>query len=308
MKRCGGVVLGGLLILALMAGTGCTYVQRGAALGAGGGALVGGIWAANAGILSAGEGAAVGAAAGGLVGALAGDQFRQKKIDELNAEIDNLNAQIAAKEGLISQKDDSLKQLQEDLARKEKELNDQLQQLALMNQKVSDKDTQMSALKSDYDNKLRDLKSMEDQLRELEVQLQKSPKGLELTLLNEVLFASGSDELTSRGISVLNQVAAIIRQHFPEKGILVEGHTDDVEIKQSGWKSNWELGAARSLSVLHYLVDQQNFPPAEMGAITYSKYRPVVANSTDDARAKNRRAVIVILPDVEQNYKNFMAE
>lgn len=315
MRRCGGLVLGGLLIIVLALGGGCTYVQRGAAIGAGGGAIVGGLIASTNGILNAGEGAAVGAAGGGLVGALIGDQFQQKKVDELKAEIDNLRSQIAAKDDLISQKDKSLDQLQQELAQKEDQLRKYLQQLSAKDQQLAQKDKeltqkdqQLEQLKRDYEEKLKNIKSMEDKLRELEVQLEQTPKGLELTMLGSALFASGKDELTSEGKTLLDQVAQIIKQHFPNKEILVEGHTDAEEIKYSGWKSNWELGAARALAVLHYLVDNHGFNPAKMSAITYSKYRPVADNETPEGRQKNRRAVVVILPEVKKEYKQFGSE
>ncbi|MCD6385303.1 OmpA family protein [Candidatus Sumerlaeota bacterium] len=315
MKTGGGLVLGGLLMLVLMLGVGCTYVQRGAAIGAGGGAIVGGLIASTNGILNAGEGAAVGAAGGGLAGALIGDQFQQKKVNELKAEIDNLRSQIAAKDELVSQKDKSLEKLQRELAQKENQLRNYLQQLSekdrllsAKDQQLSQKDRQLAQLKRDYEEKLKNIKSMEDKLKELEVKLEQTPKGLELTMLGSALFASGKDELTSEGKTLLNKVAQIVKQHFPNKEILVEGHTDSQEIKYSGWKSNWELGAARALAVLHYLVDTQGFNPAKMSAITYSKYRPVADNETPEGRQQNRRAVVIILPEVKKSYKHFASE
>ena len=166
----------------------------------------------------------------------------------------------------------------------------------------------MNQMKNEYEQQIKNLKSMEDKLKELEVQLKSTPKGLELTILNELLFASGSAEITPEGQKLLDQVAQIVRDHFPDKQVLCEGHTDSEEINVSGWKSNWELGAHRALGVLHYLVDNHEFDPADMSAITYSKYRPVADNTTDEGRAKNRRAVLLILPEVDREYKRFMAE
>ncbi len=308
MKTCGGRIMGVVLLVVLALASGCTYVQRGAAIGAGGGAVVGGVLASTQGILSAGEGAAVGAAAGGLAGALTGDQFRAKKAEELKAEVENLKAQIEAKEELASKKDSDLQKLQAELDEKEQQLNQQLSKIAQMNKDLSQKDQQLAQVKRDYEQKLSEVQSMEDKLRELEVKLQQTPEGLELTILNELLFASGSDEITSKGRTLLNQVAEIIREHFPNKQIMVEGHTDNQEIQYSGWKSNWELGAHRALSVLHFMVDNQDFNPERMSAVTYSKYRAVADNATEEGRQQNRRAVIMILPEVEREYKKFMEE
>ncbi len=315
MNKGGSIVCSVLLVFLLVLGSGCTYVQRGAALGAGGGAIVGGSWAASHGVLSAAEGACVGAAAGGLAGALVGDAFEEKKVNELKAEIENLKVSLSAKDELVSQKDASLEQLQNQLAQKEQQLRDYMQQvqgkdqqLAQRNQQLAQKDQQFSQMQQEYEEKLAKLKSMEDQLKELQVQLAQTPKGVELTMLGEALFASGSDELTSEGKTLLTQVARIVKQYFPGKEIAVEGHTDSQEIQYSEWESNWELGAHRALSVLHYLVDNHDFSAADMSAVTYSYYRPVADNATPEGRAQNRRAVVVILPEMEKDYKPFAAE
>jgi len=83
-----------------------------------------------------------------------------------------------------------------------------------------------------------------------------------------------------------------------EFNIGIEGHTDNVPIKHSGWKSNWELATARALSVLHYLENEQGISGERLSAIGYGEYRPVASNETKDGRKQNRRVEIVILPNV----------
>ena len=76
----------------------------------------------------------------------------------------------------------------------------------------------------------------------------------------------------------------------------IEGHTDNVPIKYSGWKSNWELSSARAMSVLHYLIDDHGINPPRLSATGYGEYHPVETNDTAEGRQKNRRVEIVILP------------
>jgi chemotaxis protein MotB len=64
----------------------------------------------------------------------------------------------------------------------------------------------------------------------------------------------------------------------------------------SGWKDNWELSAARALSVLRYLVDDKGVGPERVSAIGYGEYRPVSENDSAAGRKLNRRVEIVILP------------
>ena len=74
-------------------------------------------------------------------------------------------------------------------------------------------------------------------------------------------------------------------------------------IQVSPWKTNWELGSARALAVLHYLVDNHGFDPRRISATTYGEHHPVAVNSTEEGRAQNRRAVIVLPPTVEVVHK-----
>lgn len=80
--------------------------------------------------------------------------------------------------------------------------------------------------------------------------------------------------------------------------IMIEGHTDSDAIR-AGWTSNWELGAARALAVLHFMTKECGIDGARLSAITYSHYRPVAGNATEAERSKNRRAVVVIVPEMK---------
>lgn len=145
------------------------------------------------------------------------------------------------------------------------------------------------------DSKSKDLEGSvsEDQLAQV-------PKEMEvvLTLTDSVHFRSGMAQLSSVGQDTLRAVATSLKQHFPNRYINIEGHCDADPVGRSGWKSNWELGAARALAVLHFLEGELGFDPAKMSATTFSKYRPVTDNGSDDGKALNRRSVVVILSDI----------
>ncbi|MFC1594414.1 flagellar motor protein MotB, partial [Candidatus Omnitrophota bacterium] len=79
--------------------------------------------------------------------------------------------------------------------------------------------------------------------------------------------------------------------------IAVEGHTDNVPIRYSGWLSNWELSSARALSVLHFLIDEGGINPERLSANGYGEFHPVVSNDTPEGQQQNRRVEIVILPE-----------
>jgi len=129
-----------------------------------------------------------------------------------------------------------------------------------------------------------------------QILLEMSRGGLVITMANDILFDSGKAKLKRNSYSVLDKIASVLQSEVPERNIGVEGHTDNVPIKYSGWKSNWELSAARATSVLHYLIDKCGIAPQRLSAIGYGEYRPIDMNDTKDGRARNRRVEIIILP------------
>ena len=145
-------------------------------------------------------------------------------------------------------------------------------------------------------------KQFEEMKRELEkglrgkVGVDVGERGLVITLADNILFDSGKAQLKEEAYPILDKIASITESKAPDKNIGVEGHTDNVPIKYSGWKSNRELSTARANNVYHYLVDNCGLEPSKLTTIGYGEFRPVASNDTDSSRAKNRRVEIVILP------------
>lgn len=82
------------------------------------------------------------------------------------------------------------------------------------------------------------------------------------------------------------------------KRFQVEGHTDDVPIHNETYPSNWELASARSLVVVHALLDA-GVRPAQLSGASFSEFSPRTANDGDTGRALNRRIEIVVAPDLD---------
>lgn len=117
------------------------------------------------------------------------------------------------------------------------------------------------------------------------------PGGAMIAIEGGVLFAPGKVAIRKEARGTLDAVASAIRGEYADKDILVVGHTDDQPIKKSGWLDNYELGAARALAVVRYLVDHGVASPRLIGG-GCGEHRPRVANSSDENRAANRRVEI----------------
>ncbi len=160
-----------------------------------------------------------------------------------------------------------------------------------------EKISQLKSQLSDLERAKAELESrLESEIDNNEVNVQMLDKGLVITFVSEVLFDSGKSELLATSTGKLSKVASVLKTTVSDLNVGIEGHTDNVPIKHSGWKSNWELSAARALSVLHYLEDQENIHPKRLSATGYGEFQPVSSNITKGGKQKNRRVEIVILP------------
>ncbi|MBZ0167071.1 MAG: OmpA family protein, partial [Candidatus Omnitrophica bacterium] len=97
---------------------------------------------------------------------------------------------------------------------------------------------------------------MSQEITDKEVKVEMLERGLVITFVAEVLFDSGKADLRTGSKVKLEKVARVLNTTVKDLNVGVEGHTDNVPIKYSGWKSNWELSTARSLGVLHVLIEQ----------------------------------------------------
>ncbi|MFH1645224.1 MAG: OmpA family protein [Candidatus Omnitrophota bacterium] len=130
---------------------------------------------------------------------------------------------------------------------------------------------------------------------QIDVDLQ--DRGLVITFLTEILFDSGKSTVKVDGQKMLDKIASVVLSEDMSNDIGIEGHTDNVPIQFSGFKSNWELSTARATSVLHYMLDSCGLDPENLSATGYGEYQPVASNDTAEGRQQNRRVEIIIKPE-----------
>lgn len=104
-------------------------------------------------------------------------------------------------------------------------------------------------------------------------------------------FPSGAETLTSEFLIALNNLATVIKTS--DGDIIVAGHTDDRPIKTARFRSNWDLSAARAISVVHYLLEFADVDPSRLSAMGYADSRPLAANDSSENRALNRRVEVI---------------
>jgi len=170
-----------------------------------------------------------------------------------------------------------------------------IQQLAELSDQLEQFKT-LARLKAEEADQLRHAKaSFEQGLSPSDVSVGYDERGLVARMLDRVLFDSGKAELRRSATPVLENVAKVLKE-VPDQPIGVEGHTDHVPIKRSGWADNKTLSIARANAVVEYLVEKQGIDRHRITAIGYGEEHPIASNDTRAGRQKNRRVELVILP------------
>ena len=121
-----------------------------------------------------------------------------------------------------------------------------------------------------------------------------------ISIADNLLFKSGSYEVSDSAKSVLAKVAKVVNSK-PDFECMVEGHTDNVPIKNAVLLDNWDLSVKRATSIVRVL-QELNVNPKQLIPAGRSSYIPLVENDTPANRAKNRRTRIIIMPKIDQFY------
>ena len=119
-------------------------------------------------------------------------------------------------------------------------------------------------------------------------------------------FTSGSALLNTSFVGVIDKIASALTQI--EGKIAVEGHTDDVPINTFAYPSNWDLSAARSVSVVRRMLNISTLRPDRVTASGFADTRPQAINSTAEGRAKNRRVEILVRQPLSENSTEFLRQ
>ncbi|MEH7335172.1 flagellar motor protein MotB [Neobacillus drentensis] len=151
--------------------------------------------------------------------------------------------------------------------------------------------------KQEETDKLQTLKGQIEQYIEAKglekaITIKDEAKGIKLSLSDVILFESGKADLKGESLTILDDLLDLIKQ--VQNPISIEGHTDNVPITGGKFKSNWELSAARALSVLYYF-EQKGIPSKKLQFSGFGEQKPIYPNDSLEHRQANRRVDITIL-------------
>ena len=127
-----------------------------------------------------------------------------------------------------------------------------------------------------------------------------TPRGasISVALADRLLFNAGQVLLHDRAKAKLAKIGEVLRDRFPDRLISIEGHSDSTPPDKMAayYPTNWELSAARAISVLRFLTDEVGMDSARICAAGFADCRPRAKEDSDEGRAANRRVEIVVQP------------
>ena len=129
------------------------------------------------------------------------------------------------------------------------------------------------------------------------IQLVITPHFIRIKMESFSIFDSGSAEVKN---DILFFLEYLYGQLKPMSNMIIaEGHTDNIPIHTSLFKSNWELSSARAFSVIYYFINK-GIAPERLVAHGFGEFRPAYSNETESERAKNRRIEITVVRGVKE--------
>lgn len=224
-------------------------------------------------------------------------QERAKKADEasevLRAQVEQARAdasKLAAMSLELEQSKAELAKLK-DLSKQQRESLEK----KIDEQKIAMEKVKATSIPTSEEAKLEE--ELRKKLADKDVVISRLKDQLTVTVASEILFPSGSAELSPEGVDVLRKVASAINKS--QDDICVEGHTDSDPIAGvlvQYYPSNWELSTARAAVAVRTLEATGMVPAARLSAVGHGDSQPVAPNDTAQSKAKNRRVEIIFKP------------
>jgi len=223
----------------------------------------------------------------------------EKRYDNLTndklSQSEQFSASLKEKSDELKKKSDELKQKSDELITKEKLLAERGKALNELIKVIAHQDSITNRLNKILHDALLGFKS-----DELSVYIKNGK--VYVSMSDKLLFKSGSAAVETKGIEALKVLAEVLNKNN-DIDILVEGHTDNIPIKTVLYHDNWDLSAARAISIVRILTDEYKIAPTRLTASGKGEYFPRVTNSTPEGRAGNRRTEIILSPKLDELMK-----
>ena len=211
----------------------------------------------------------------------------EERDQQQKAQLKNVGSRLNQALASLASEERKRRKLEEN---EKKRLEEERKRLEEENSKLTNQAEELANYRSEFFGRMRKV---------LKGQERVSIVGDRFIFSSEVLFSTGSSDLSTEGkaeISNVTEILSSIMEDIPDNidwVIRVDGHTDNTPLSGVGeFKDNWELSQARALSVVKYMITELNFSGSRLAANGFGEYQPISLEDTQEARAQNRRIEI----------------
>jgi chemotaxis protein MotB len=213
----------------------------------------------------------------------------QSQLNDCNTQVKNLKTEKASLQNQHDAVQNDLKSL---TAESQLTIADQAKRLKNLQMMIQSQRDVMNKLKNSIADALLNYKA-----DELFVYIKDGK--VYVSLEEKLLYKSGSDVVNPKGKEALKSLALVLN-NTKDITVMIEGHTDNVPIKNATFKDNWDLSTARATAILRVLTKDNGFDPNRITASGRGEFHPIKSNETAEGRAANRRTEIILSPDLKE--------
>ncbi len=217
------------------------------------------------------------------------------KIEELQKEVDFQKATSGKLLDQLSALSVISKEGAESIRQSLETIDKQSRDLSLLNSQIRSKDSLNLVLVLNLKRSLTDVNDADVNV--------KVDKGVVLISLSDnMLYKSGSSEISNNAGSVLEKIAKVIND-YKTFDVLIEGNTDNVPFATNCFLDNWDLSVKRATSIARVLQKNYSVDPSRIIAGGRSEYNAKVPNDSKANKSINRRTEIIIMPKLDEFFK-----
>jgi chemotaxis protein MotB len=227
----------------------------------------------------------------------------QTEHDAVKADREAVKGELAATKTTVSEREATIAGLQAEIKQLQEDMAAILKDRSKLKSSVEEMQAALAELeqrKAQVEQRLAEFRSLLDRFKPLmdagKLKVRIAKGRMVVVLASDILFESGSASLGKEGKETLKEVGVVLAG-IPDRSFQIEGHTDDVPIRTERFPSNWELAAARALTVVKTMLEA-GMPAARLSAAGFAESQPAFPNDSKEHKAANRRIEIVVVPDL----------
>lgn len=131
-------------------------------------------------------------------------------------------------------------------------------------------------------------------------------RGLTVSLVSKhIVFRANLAELTPRGEEIVRRLGPVLRDL--DDRLQIEGHTNQAPGKPKFYASDWDLSAARAVTVLRYLNERIGIPAERLSAVGFGQVKPLVDPMKPGSQKLNKRVDIVVMSSLAEESKDLLS-